>query len=64
VAELSSKYYASWTGVTEPGEKRIYVAAPSAVLHELGHFIDYALDYSSESEGLYEEAAAAVFLRD
>ena len=50
----------------EPGEKRIYGVTPSAVLHEFGHFLDYVLDYPSESQGLYEEEAeaAAVFLRD
>ena len=51
---------------TVPGKKRIYVAPPSAVLHEFGHFLDDVLDYPSESEGFYEEGvkAAAVFLRD
>ena len=51
---------------TVPGKKRIYVAPPSAVLHEFGHFPDDVLDYPSESEGFYEEGvkAAAVFLRD
>ena len=50
----------------EPGEKRIYGVTPSAVLHEFGHFLDYVLDYPSESQGLYEEEAeaAAVFRRD
>ena len=50
----------------EPGEKRIYVAVPSAVLHEFGHFLGDVLDYPSKSESLYEEEAeaAAVFLRD
>ena len=66
LAELGRKYRASCTGATEPREKRIYVAASSAVLHEFGHFLDYVLDYPSESQGLYEEEAeaAAVFLRD
>ena len=66
LAELGRKYRVSCTGATEPGEKRIYVASPSAVLHEFGHFLDYVLDYPSKSEGLYEEEAeaAAVFLRD
>ena len=51
---------------TVPGKKRIYVAPPSAVLHEFGHLLDDVLDYPSESEGFYEEGvkAAAVFLRD
>lgn len=66
LAELGRKYRVSCTGATEPGEKRIYVATPSAVLHEFGHFLDDVLDYPSESDGLYEEEAeaAAVFLRD
>ena len=51
LAELGRKYRVSCTGATEPGEKRIYVASPSAVLHEFGHFLDYVLDYPSKSEG-------------
>lgn len=64
-AELGQKYRVSCTGAAEPGEKQIYVAAPSAVLHEFGHLLDNALGFASVSASFYEEeAGAAQFLRD
>lgn len=60
--ELGDTYHRSMAGATEPAKRLVTVASPSAVIHELGHFLDYTLGYPS-AEGLYDEAESAVFLR-
>jgi len=51
-------------GLTSYGTKTIYVSNASAAVHELGHFLDWILDFPAEHERLFLAEAENSILRD
>lgn len=63
IADYSEAVGRSIAGLCVYSEKRIYVNDPGAIIHEVGHFVDYTLGFSNED--LFSEAdASQFFLRE
>lgn len=62
--ELSREFHMSCGGATNYGTKTVYLEQAQSAVHELGHFLDYTLNFPAKHERLFqtENAGAAKVL--